>query len=99
MNPLLEGFILGFSLAAPVGPIALLCIRRTLTNGHLIGIFTGLGAAAADAVYGAVAAYGLTCVSNCLTSYQTYLAIGGGLFLIYLGYTSFTSHVVDQQVT
>lgn len=56
---LFKGAIIGFSLAAPVGPIGLLCIRRSLAEGRLVGLATGLGAATADASYGAIAAFGL----------------------------------------
>ncbi len=80
-----RGMILGFSIAAPVGPIGVLCIRRTLANGRLTGLLSGLGAATADACYGAVAAFGLTAVSSLLVHQQTPLRIIGGLFLSYLG--------------
>jgi threonine/homoserine/homoserine lactone efflux protein len=80
-----KGMILGFSIAAPVGPIGVLCIRRTLADGRLTGLLSGLGAATADAFYGAVAAFGLTAVSSVLVNQQTALRIIGGLFLIYLG--------------
>ena len=55
---LLQGLIMGFAIAAPVGPIGVLCIRRTLAHGRLAGLISGLGAASADAVYGAVAGFG-----------------------------------------
>jgi threonine/homoserine/homoserine lactone efflux protein len=60
----LRGLVIGFSLAAPVGPIGLLCIRRSLAEGRHVGFVTGLGAATADASYGAIAAFGLTAVSS-----------------------------------
>lgn len=63
---LLEGAVIGLSVAAPVGPIGLLCINRTLSRGRTSGLVSGLGAASADAVYGAVAAFGLTAVSSLL---------------------------------
>ena len=63
MSPLLKGIAIGFSIAAPVGPIGVLCIRRSLAEGSLMGLFNGLGAATADATYGFVAAFGLTAVS------------------------------------
>lgn len=81
----LRGLVIGFSIAAPVGPIGLLCIRRTLAEGRLAGLVTGLGAATADAIYGAVAGFGLTAVSAFLVREQTWLRLAGGLFLIYLG--------------
>ncbi|HEX2620980.1 MAG TPA: LysE family translocator [Phototrophicaceae bacterium] len=82
---LVKGLILGFSIAAPVGPIGVLCIRRTLANGRLAGFASGMGAATADATYGFIAAFGLTFLSDLLISQQTLLRIVGGLFLLYLG--------------
>lgn len=86
----LRGLVIGFSIAAPVGPIGLLCIRRTLADGRAAGLVTGLGAATADAVYGAIAGFGLTAVSAFLVREQLWLRAAGGLFLIYLGIRVFT---------
>jgi len=80
-----RGLALGLSIAAPVGPIGLLCIRRTLAQGRGAGLLSGLGAATADAVYGSVAAFGLTAVSDLLVTYRGPLGLAGGLFLVYLG--------------
>jgi threonine/homoserine/homoserine lactone efflux protein len=82
---LIKGFIIGFSIAAPVGPIGVLCIRRTLVNGRLAGLLSGLGAATADAVYGAIAGFGLTVIAGFLLRQQSWLSLGGGLFLFFLG--------------
>jgi threonine/homoserine/homoserine lactone efflux protein len=82
---LLKGIAVGFAIAAPVGPIGLLCIRRTLSKGHLAGFFAGLGAAFADAVYGFVAAFGITLIGDMLVQHREWLGLGGGLFLCYLG--------------
>ncbi|MBD2480885.1 LysE family translocator [Planktothrix sp. FACHB-1365] len=82
---LVKGLIIGFSIAAPVGPIGILCIRRSLSDGHWVGFFTGLGAASADAFYGFIAGFGLTIISNILVSQQIILKLIGGLFLCYLG--------------
>jgi threonine/homoserine/homoserine lactone efflux protein len=87
----LKGAVIGFSIAAPVGPIGLLCIRRSLAEGRLVGLFTGLGAATADTVYGGIAGFGLTAVSNVLVAYRVWLALVGGLFLCYLGIRTFIS--------
>jgi threonine/homoserine/homoserine lactone efflux protein len=84
-----RGLLLGFSIAAPVGPIGVLCIRRTLTQGWRIGFLTGLGAATADATYGAIAAFGLTALSNLLIAEQFWLRLIGGVFLLYLGARTF----------
>jgi len=85
----LRGLIIGFSIAAPVGPIGVLCIRRTIAYGLLSGLVSGLGAASADAIYGAVAAFGLTFVSGFLINQQIWLRVIGGLFLCYLGIRTF----------
>ena len=86
---LIKGLILGFSIAAPVGPIGVLCIRRTLSSGMLNGFLSGLGAATADAIYGCIAAFGVTAVSNLLLDHHLYLRLAGGVFLLYLGFTTF----------
>jgi threonine/homoserine/homoserine lactone efflux protein len=93
VNPefLLKGLVIGFSIAAPVGPIGVLCIRRTLAEGFLPGVTAGLGAATADAVYGAIAAFGLTAVTSFLVGQRVMLGIIGGAFLIMLGCRVFFS--------
>ena len=98
---LVKGLILGFAIAAPVGPIGLLCIRRTVQFGRLSGLFSGLGAAFADMIYGIIAAFGLTLISDFLLSHQFWLRVVGGAFLIYLGLkTMFAKHKEkNQQVT
>jgi len=80
-----KGLVLGFSIAAPVGPIGLLCIRRSVTSGRMAGLATGLGAATADACYGAVAGFGLTRVTAFMVGERTWLSLLGGLFLCGLG--------------
>ena len=87
----LRGLLIGFSIAAPVGPIGVLCIRRTLADGRLAGLASGLGAATADAFYGSLAGFGLTLAANFLVSQQSWLRLGGGLFLLYLGVKTFLS--------
>jgi threonine/homoserine/homoserine lactone efflux protein len=82
---LLSGVIIGFSIAAPVGPIGVLCIRRTLAEGRLHGLVSGLGAATADAFYGCIAAFGLAFVSDFLVQQQVWLRVVGGAFLLFLG--------------
>jgi threonine/homoserine/homoserine lactone efflux protein len=81
----LKGFLIGFSIAAPVGPIGVLCINRTLTGGLAVGLLTGLGAASADAIYGCIAGFGLVAISKFLLSQQTAIQLVGGVFLLYLG--------------
>jgi len=89
MEYFLRGLIIGFSIAAPVGPIGVLCIRRTIAFGRLSGFISGLGAASADAVYGSIAALGLTFLSDRLIANSDWLRLVGGLFLIYLGGKTF----------
>ncbi|MBK9942814.1 MAG: LysE family transporter [Kouleothrix sp.] len=89
---LFRGLLIGFSIAAPVGPIGALCIRRTLANGRAAGLLSGLGAATADACYGCVAGFGLTFISGMLIRQQLWLKLIGGLFLCYLGVRTLLAH-------
>lgn len=91
-----KGFIIGFSIAAPVGPIGILCIQRTLAGGSVQGLVTGLGAATADAIYGFIAAFGLTFISNFLVEHSDGFRLIGGLFLCYLGIRAFLSKPQNQ---
>jgi len=93
---LLKGLFIGFSIAAPVGPIGLLCIRRTLAEGRTSGLVSGLGAATADAIYGCIAGFGLTFISTLLISQQVWFRVIGGLFLCYLGLKAFLSRPAEQ---
>ncbi len=85
LQTFLSGLVIGFSIAVPVGPIGVLCIRRTLADGRLQGLISGLGAATADAVYGCIAAFGLAAISDLLVQQQVWLRIVGGAFLCFLG--------------
>ena len=89
MGLFLEGIVIGFAIAAPVGPIGVLCIRRTLADGRVSGLVSGLGAATADALYGAVAALGLTFVAEFLMGGESWLRLVGGAFLLFLGVRTF----------
>ena len=93
MDPelLARGFVLGLTIAAAVGPISLLCIRRTLAEGQLVGLVSGMGVATADATYGAIAAFGLTAITDVLVAWQRGLALIGGIFLLWLAWRTFTS--------
>jgi len=95
----IRGLIVGFSIAAPVGPIGVLCIRRTLADGYLTGFVSGLGAATADALYGTVAAFGLTSIAVFLVGHQLALRLIGGLFLCYLGYRIFVTAPMARTVS
>ena len=92
----LRGLVIGFSIAAPVGPIGVLCIRRTLAQGRLFGLVSGLGAASADAIYGCVAGFGLTFISNFLVNQQVWLRLVGGVFLLYLGLKTLLAKPTEQ---
>lgn len=91
-----KGLIIGFSIAAPVGPIGVLCIRRTLEYGRWIGFVSGLGAATADAFYGLVAGLGLTIVTRFLIEQQSWLHVIGSVFLCYLGIRIFFSKPSEE---
>lgn len=88
---LLKGLLIGFTVATPVGPIGILCINRTLSKGRLTGFVSGLGAASADAIYGCIAAFGLTFITSFLISQKLWLQLIGGLFLCYLGIQTYRS--------
>lgn len=94
LGVLLRGVILGFVIAAPVGPIGLLCIRRTLEHGPSMGISTGLGAAVADTFYGAVAAFGLQVVIDWLAGHQIAFRLFGGAFMLLLAAKGFLARPV-----
>jgi threonine/homoserine/homoserine lactone efflux protein len=81
-----QSLLIGLSIAAPVGPIGLLVIQRTLQRGSLVGLATGLGAAAADALYGALGAFGVASVIDALVGARVPLALGGGVFLLWLAW-------------
>jgi threonine/homoserine/homoserine lactone efflux protein len=93
------GLLLGLSIAAPVGPIGILCIRRTLVMGQWVGLVSGLGAATADGLYGCIAGFGLTAIADFLTHQSMWLRIVGGLFLCYLGITTFLSKPPTEPAT
>ncbi|QDQ29351.1 LysE family translocator [Chitinimonas arctica] len=96
---LLKGILLGFSIAAPVGPIGLLCIHRALERGFLSAFTAGLGAALADACYGLVGVLGLTTLMHFLTTQAAGLRVGGALFLLYLAWRSWWQAPARQAAT
>lgn len=91
---ILQAVFLGLLVAAPVGPVAILCIQRTLTYGLCTGLQFGLGVAMADAVFSCVAALGLTVVMSVMVQASAWIALSGGMYLFYLGYKSFKSQKV-----
>lgn len=98
-NLLVAGFVIGFSIAAPIGPIGTLCIQRSLHNGFIVGLMCGLGAAVADALYASIAGFGLTMVKDFLLQQNMILGCIGGLFLCYLGIIIYRSRVVNIEQT
>lgn len=94
-NLFAQGALLGFSIAAPVGPIGILCIRRTLSESRASGFASGLGAATADALYGVVAAFGITVVSDLLVRARTPMASAGGAFLLWIGWRTMRAEPPD----
>jgi threonine/homoserine/homoserine lactone efflux protein len=92
-----KGAVLGFSIAAPVGPIGVLCIRRTLAEGRLIGLATGLGAAAADGIYGALAALGLTAVTQALVGASHGVRLAGGVLLLVMAWRTWRAPPVERE--
>ena len=90
-----KGAVIGFAIAAPVGPIGILCIRRTLSDGRLAGFVSGLGAAGADTLFGLVAALGLTLIGKFLVDHKDWISVIGGIFLIALGILEIRTRPVD----
>ena len=95
MSVFLQGGLVGLAVAAPVGPIGLLCIRRTLRNGRVVGLATGIGAATADGLYGLIAATGLS-LTGLLVSHGDWMRMGGGLLIIYLGVMTFKRGLIEM---
>ena len=81
----LQGALIGLAIAAPVGPIGVLCIRRTLVDGQLAGFVSGLGAATADLIFGSVAVLGLAALADLMVGVSFWSRLLGGIFLCYLG--------------
>jgi threonine/homoserine/homoserine lactone efflux protein len=93
-----KGIIIGFAIAAPVGPIGILCVQRSLHDGFKIGFITGLGAALADGVYGLVAGFGITSISSLLIDYRSWIQSIGGMFLLYLGMKLFLNPPSEKTI-
>ncbi len=95
---LLKGILIGFSIAAPVDPIGVLCICRTIAQGRITGLISGLGAASADVIYGCIAGFGLTFISQFLVEKQDVLRLLGGVFLLYLGIKTFLAKNSEESI-
>lgn len=86
---------MGFGIAAPVGPIGLLCIRRSMRDGRLAGFVSGLGAATADTIFGIIAALGITAITEFLLAHKTLIQIVGGFVLLVIGFRILRSRPID----
>jgi threonine/homoserine/homoserine lactone efflux protein len=93
----LKGIFIGFAMAVPVGPIGIMCIRKTLTVGRLRGLIIGFGAATADMLYGCVAAFGLSVISDTLVSQRIWIRLVGGALLLFLGVRTFRGRPADPK--
>jgi threonine/homoserine/homoserine lactone efflux protein len=91
-----KGIIAGFIIAAPVGPVGILCVQRTLSRGMMMGLAAGLGGAAADTIFGGVAAFGLTFIADFLIRHEEWMRLGGGMLLLALGTHGCFKHVDIQ---
>jgi len=94
---LLEGAVIGFSLAAPIGPVGIICVRRTLEQGMRYGLVVGASAALCDMVNGIVAAFGITLVSDFITLEGRRIRLLGGIILLVLGYCALRARPVAAE--
>ncbi|MBN8547091.1 MAG: LysE family transporter [Ignavibacteria bacterium] len=85
----LKGLVIGFAMALPIGPVGVICVRKTLTDGRLAGMTVGLGAATADMLYGSIAAFGLTMISDTVFRERFWIQSVGGLLLLFIGVRTF----------
>jgi threonine/homoserine/homoserine lactone efflux protein len=92
---LLKSVVLGLSIAAPVGPIGILCIRRSFVDGQAAGFICGLGAATADALYGALGGFALSGISTWLVRGHVWMSVIGSVFLLYLGAKTLSAAAPD----
>lgn len=90
----LKGWLIGFFIAMPVGPIGMLCIQHSILRGITCGLVAGLGAAFADTLYGALAAFGVSLASHLITNHQIWFQTAGAIFLCYLGIITLKSKPV-----
>lgn len=82
---LIKGIIIGIIISAPIGPVAALCVQRTLTEGKISGFITGVGAASADILYALIALYGLSFISLIIVKEEFWIRLVGGIILLLFG--------------
>ncbi|MGF1623741.1 MAG: LysE family translocator [Alphaproteobacteria bacterium] len=92
----IKAVLAGLAIAAPVGPVGVMCVQRTLHEGRLAGLIAGLGAACADAVFGVVAAFGVAAITDFMLAHRTWLELGGGILLLLLALRIYTKRAVDR---
>lgn len=95
----LKGLLIGFCIALPFGPIGVMCIQQSLIRGASYGLIAGLGAAIADAIFGALASIGVSYTSFFLTEHQLMFQFAGALFLCIIGIRTFTTHPDDMAIS
>ncbi len=93
----LEGIAVGFAMAIPIGPMGIMCISKTLTDGRMRGLVIGLGAATADLLYSCIAAFGLTFIANTLTGQKVWIRLIGGVLLLLLGIKTYRAKPVNPK--
>jgi threonine/homoserine/homoserine lactone efflux protein len=95
----IKGLIIGFIICAPMGPIGLFCVRKTLIDGRLAGFASVLGASTVDALYCAIAGLGVTFISNLITNEQGLIRLAGGLILVAVGVRIFVAKPSEKPVS
>lgn len=93
---IIQGVLIGFVVAVPVGPLGLLCFNRALAMGAICGLFSGLGVASADALAASLVALGISFVPSFFTEHQVLLRLAGGVFLCYLGWKIYGTKPKEQ---
>ena len=95
----LKGVLVGFAMAVPIGPIGMMCIHKTLTEGRSRGLIIGLAGATGDLIYGCLAAFGLTVISNALLSQRFWIRLFGGALLLFMGVRTFRAQAANTNIS
>jgi len=95
----LSGVVMGLIAAVPIGPVNLICIRRTFAYGPVNGFVSGLGAALGDGVFACVTGFGLTWVAQLIAGYATIIALVGGAMMVWFGYHTFVDKTPITRLT